>query len=682
MSVSIAFDPLLPPTLIAAFAALAALAGLFALRTRALLRTAAIGVLALALANPSLVRQEREPLTDVVALVTDLSQSLDAGARRATAEAAAEAVRDLVEADPELELVEAEAARGDDGTFLFDALFRALAEAPRRRLAAIVVVTDGQIHDAPRSLDAFDVDAPIHAVLIGDRNANDRRLEIRRAPPYGIVGERATFELVVHDSAAERGAPAEVALSLDGGEPMRAFARVGEPVQVGVEIRRRGPNVVEIEAAPGEDELTLANNRAAVSVSGVRDRLRVLLVTGEPHAGARAWRDLLKSDPSVDLVHFTILRPPEKSTPTPTDELSLIAFPVQELFEEKIDEFDLIIFDHYRRRDGVIQPIHLDNIARRVEEGGALLIAAGPPFGTPLSLYRTPLAAVLPARPTNEIFEQGFTPTVSDLGRRHPVTSALLRAGQAHWGRWFRIIDATPVSGEVLMQGPDGRPLVMLDRVGQGRVALVLSDHAWLWARGVEGGGPHGELFRRLGHWLMQEPDLEEERLIASAASGTLRVERRTMGDPPAPATVTSPSGEELSAPMVAVDEANYAAEIPIDETGLYRIRSGDLTAVAAAGPLNPRELANLTPTDDVLSPFVEATRGGVFFIGEGEAARLPSVRRTRADADQSGRGWMGWRRNEAYAATREERDPLAPALLAVALALGALTFAWAREGR
>jgi hypothetical protein len=682
MSVSIVFDPLLPPALIAGAAAIAALTGLFALRTRAALRLVAIGMLALALANPSLVRREQEPLTDVVALVTDHSQSLDAGERRATADAAAQQVRDLVAADPSLELVEAEAERGDDGTFLFDAMFRALAEAPRRRLAAVVVVTDGQIHDAPRSLDAFDVDAPIHAVIVGDRNAEDRRLEVRKAPPYAIVGERATFELVVQDDAAEDGSPVEVTLSIDGGEPMRAFARVGEPVQVGVEIRRRGPNVVEIEAAPGENELTLANNRAAVSVSGVRDRLRVLLVTGEPHAGARAWRDLLKSDPSVDLVHFTILRPPEKTASTPTDQLSLIAFPVQELFEEKIDEFDLIVFDSYKRREGVIPPIYLDNIARRVEDGGALLVAAGPPFGTPLSLYRTPLAAVLPARPTSEVYDEGYTPEVTDLGRRHPVTSALLQNGEPHWGRWFRIIDAAPVSGETLMTGPDQRPLLMLDRVGQGRVALVLSDHTWLWARGVEGGGPHGELFRRLGHWLMQEPDLEEERLIASAASGELHVERRTMGDPPEPASITTPTGQELTAPLSGTDGANYMADVPIDETGLYRIRSGDLTAVAAAGPLNPRELSNLTPSADVLEPFVEATRGGVFYIGEGENARLPSMRRTRADADQSGRGWMGWRRNEAFATRSEEHQPLAPALLAVALALGALTIAWAREGK
>jgi len=491
MNLSLAFDPLLPGALIVALAAVAAATGAFALRFRAVLRLVAIAAVTLALLNPVLVAEERDPLPDTVVLVTDASQSLDVGDRRAAADAAAAAVRALVAADPSLELVEAEAVRGEDGTNLFDAMFRALAEAPRRRLAAVVTITDGRIHDTPRTVEALDLEAPLHAIIVGDQNASDRRLEIRRAPPFGIVGERSTFELIVHDSGAAPGAPVDVTLSLDGSEPLHAIARIGEPVEIGVELRRRGPNVVEIEAAPGENELTLVNNHAAVSVSGVRDRLRVLLVTGEPHAGARTWRDLLKSDPSVDLVHFTILRPPEKLERTPTDELSLIAFPTRELFEEKLDEFDLIIFDHYKRR-GVLQADYLGNIARYVEGGGALLIAAGPPFASPVSLYRSQLAAVLPARPTSDVIEGGFRPTLTERGRAHPVTSALMRNanssdaedGEPTWGRWFRIIDATQISGDVVMSGPDARPLLLLDRVENGRVALVLSDQTWLWEIG------------------------------------------------------------------------------------------------------------------------------------------------------------------------------------------------------
>ncbi|MGD2134423.1 MAG: hypothetical protein PVI23_16655, partial [Maricaulaceae bacterium] len=378
----------------------------------------------------------------------------------------------------------------------------------------------------------------------------------------------------------------------------------------------------------------------------------------------------------------TILRPPDKTTPTVLDELSLISFPTRELFQQTIDEFDLIIFDLYKHRRDVIESIYLTNIAQYVEDGGALLIAAGPPFVTELSLFNTSLAAILPARPTNAIFEGGFRPSLTERGRRHPVTATLQGAQSDEWGRWFRVIDTAQVSGDALMRGPDDRPLLVLDRVEDGRVAMVLSDQTWLWARGVDGGGPHAELFRRLAHWLMGEPDLEEERLIAETGNGVLTIERRTMGDGLDPVIVSSPSGEEFEVPLSEVSEGVWRGETDIDEIGLYRVRSEELTSVAAAGPLNPRELGDMSPTEEALKPFIDATGGGSFFIGEGGGANVPEIRRTRVDADQAGLRWMGLKRNEAYASMNEQRNPLAPALLAVAIALMALTGAWAREGR
>lgn len=682
MTLSLALAPLLPEPLIAGLVGAAALTALIASRRGRVLRLAAIAAVAAALLNPALVREERQSLPDVLALVVDESESMRIGGRADAAARLAAELRAKAEADPTLELVEARAAPGDDGTRLFEAVAAALADAPRGRLAGVIALTDGQAHDAAGDPKAFQPGAPVHAVILGDREKGDRRLVVRRAPPFGIIGERSTFTVRVEDPSAPPGARIEVTLSLDGGEPLTASAPVGRDVDVEIELKRRGANVVEIAAAPGPDELTLANNRAAVSVAGVRDRLRVLLITGEPHAGARMWRDLLKADPSVDLVHFTILRPPTKPDNTPENELSLIRFPTEELFEDKISQFDLVIFDRYRRRD-VLRMIYLDNVARYVEKGGALLIAAGPPFAGPFSLHRTPLASVLPARPTGDILDVGYTPAVSAAGRAHPITSGLAPdPSKPGWGRWFRLIDVVQVAGEKLMEGPDGRPLLLVDRVSEGRVALVLSDQTWLWARGVEGGGPYGELFRRLAHWLMKEPDLEEERLSAAVSEGVMKVERRTLGEAPPPAEATAPSGAVTPVPLAQTAPGVFAGQAPVGETGLWRVKSGELTAAVSAGPLNPRELADLRPTDAVLGPFVAATGGGTMFAGDGAGARLPELRRTRPGDLQAGRGWLGLQENKAYVGLSQDRRPLAPALLAVALALGLLAGAWAREGR
>ena len=273
---------------------------------------------------------------------------------------------------------------------------------------------------------------------------------------------------------------------------------------------------------PGE--ITDQNNRAIAVIEGIRDRLRVLLVSGEPHPGERTWRNLLKSDPSVDLVHFTILRPPEKQDGTPIKELSLIAFPTRELFVEKLDQFDLIIFDRYNRQ-GVLPQLYLANVADYVEKGGAVLLAAGPDFASPAGLYYTPLGGILSTAPTGNMLEGAFKPQVTGIGERHPVTRGLpgWKKDNPDWGRWFRLVD-TEVSGdETVMSGLQDKPLLVLSRKGEGRVATLLSDHGWLWARGFEGGGPQTEMLRRMAHWLMKEPDLEEEALTAAQAAGPTR---------------------------------------------------------------------------------------------------------------------------------------------------------------
>ncbi len=688
----IAWAPLLPWSVLAGLAAAALAILVLALWRGAAgtwLRGIALAMLLIALANPSLVEEQREGLSDVALVIVDESPSQKIEPRPAQSEAALEDLTHALEKLPDTEYRVIRAGSGglgpdQHGTRLFEALRQELGEVSRQRVGGVAVISDGQVHDVPESLQALGIDAPVHLLLTGRTDEGDRRVVITHAPRFGIVGRTITLKLRIDDlPSGRRGQPVRTTIRKDGDAPRQLFLPTGVEQEIEVELTHRGPSVVEIEVEPGASELTLANNRTAVEVNGVRDRLRVLLVSGEPHAGERAWRNILKSDPSVDLVHFTILRPPEKQDGTPIRELSLIAFPTRELFEVKLGEFDLIVFDRYRRR-GVLPTIYLDNIARYVEKGGAFFEAVGPTFATPLSLFRTPLGRILPGEPSGNIFERGFRPALTDLGHRHPVTAELPNAvsgaeGKPTWGRWFRQVDADPTGGAVVMEGVEARPLLILDRVGEGRVAQLMSDQMWLWSRGYESGGPQAELLRRVAHWLMKEPDLEEEDLRATVKAGTLEVIRRTLGDPVTEVEVTLPSGETQRLALGDAGGGRSSGYLPLDQAGLYRVSDGERTALAAAGALNPLEFEDLRATDELMAPIVEASGGAVVRLAEAEAPALRKVKRGR---DRHGRDWIGVQANGGYVVTGVSQVPLLPAALMLLLALGTAVAAWWREGR
>jgi len=645
-------------------------------------RALAMAALILVVANPLIVRKSREPLPDVAVLVLDRSQSMGIGTRQEDADKAVAALKKRLAGEKNLEVrlatVTTKSFGEDNGTEAFAALGAALADVAPARVAGAILVTDGEVHDAPAKLGAG---APLQALIVGKRFERDRKLTVVDAARYGIVGQQAEIVVRVDDLGGGRSGTARINLRIDGADAGGKSVPLGRNAQIAVPVAHEGESVVEIEAEPGPAELTLQNNRAVVTVNGVRDRLRVLLVSGEPHAGERVWRNLLKGDPSVDLVHFTILRPPEKQDDTPLKELSLIVFPTRELFAEKLDGFDLVIFDRYSEH-GILPLAYFENIAGYVYNGGALLVSSGPEFAGPLSIYRTPLSAVVPAQPTGEILAQGFKPMVTEEGFAHPVTRDLpganTPAAPPSWGRWFRLIGAHKITGETLMSGPGDRPLLVLDRVGQGRVAELLSDQGWLWARGFEGGGPEAELLRRLAHWLMKEPELEEERLTAAIAGGDIAVERRSMAPQPPPVTLTDPSGRRSIVPLAKIEPGIWRGTAKADALGLYRVTDGTLSAVAAAGPLNPKEVADMRATGTILAPLAEQSGGSVHWLADG----LPSVRRVSRGHAMAGEDWIGLAANHASRVTSVEQSPLLPAWAALILLLGTLMLAWRLEGR
>ncbi|MEA2992230.1 MAG: hypothetical protein QOD40_1150 [Alphaproteobacteria bacterium] len=688
MNFGIAFAPLVPTYLLwAAFTVVLVISLLlvFARSRGAPMRIIALALLLLALANPSFTREDREPLTSVAAIVIDKSPSQNFGDRLQQTEAARAELVDRLGRIPGLEVRTVEAGQADgnnDGTRLFSALSTALADVPPDRVAGAILVTDGRVHDVPTDAAALGFSAPVHALITGHKDERDRRVVLVSAPRFGIVGQSQTIAYRVEDQGVSAGS-AQIAVRRDGETIDTRSVAVGQTQRVDVPIPHAGPNIIEIEASALPGELTAVNNRAVVSIDGVRDKLRVLLVSGEPHAGERTWRNLLKSDASIDLVHFTILRPPEKQDGTPINELSLIAFPTRELFQQKIGEFQLIIFDRYARQ-GVLPIIYFDNIARYVREGGAVLIAAGPDYASPTSLWRTPLDVILPAEPSGQVTETPFRAHLNDIGKRHPVTRDLEGANSEppHWSRWFRVVDTKNAKGSTVMQGADDKPLLVLSREGEGRVALLLSDHIWLWARGYEGGGPHLDLLRRLSHWLMKQPELEEEALRLVANGRELSVERQTMADSVAEVTVTTPSGATRTLTLQPAQPGLWRSAIEAGELGLWRATDGKLTALVNIGPANPREFAEVTSTGDVLAPLAAATGGDVRRVENGSGVTLPRVLPVRSTGTFHGDDWIGLKIREASIVRGIGVLPIFAGFIGLLLLIGSLAATWAREGR
>jgi hypothetical protein len=687
---NLSFSPLLPwPVLLGLGVIALGLVGLgfYARGGGSFLRALGLGLLLLAMTGPALVREDRNPLKEVVAVVVDQSGSQTIGERTAQTEKARAGLEKSLNALGNVEVHVIESGHSDseaDGTRLFTALSAGLADVPLERIGGVFMITDGVVDDIPADASALGFNAPLHALITGHEGERDRRIELLEAPRFGIVGKDQTIEMRVLDTA-DNSDPVVLKVRRDGNPVATIVVTPGERLRVPVKIEHGGPNVVELEVESLADELTAINNKAVLTIEGVRDKLKVLLVSGEPHAGERMWRNLLKSDANVDLVHFTILRPPEKQDGTPINELSLIAFPTADLFGRKIKEFDLIVFDRYSNQS-VLPLIYLDNIVRYVREGGALMLAAGPDFARPEGLYYSPLGRIAPARPDGGLTEHPFRAAITEDGVKHPVTRGL--PGADHdppaWSEWFRQVDAEVMHGTSILSGAAGKPLLVLSREGKGRVALLLTDQMWLWARGFEGGGPHLDLLRRLAHWLMKEPDLEEEALRANVRGHVIEVERQSLKADVPPVTVASPSGAEVSVRLTPAEPGISRANVNAAELGLYRISDGNSSVLANVGPENPREFQEVVSTPDKLKPLAEATGGTVRRIGNADnnEVSLPRLVAIGKSPVYGGAGYAAIKRIGASEVKGVGVMPLAIGFLGLAALLGSVSAAWLFEGR
>jgi len=702
----ISLDLLLPPWLIIVLLALPAViiaASLIARpkggRRGGWLRAATLVTFAAALLGPVLIHEQREPTQATLAVIVDRSQSQKLGLRTQQSDEALALLQAELAKYPQFDvrLIEVTGEMRDaHETRLFAPLQQALADIQPARQGGVILISDGQVHDIPASLAELGISAPINALITGSPDEYDRQIRITAAPRFGLVGGQVQISYLV-DEAGRNATPEPVivTLSLNGREVERQTVRVGEQAQFTFELPLAGNNIIELSVPELEGELTTINNHVAVVIDGVRENLKTLLVSGEPHNGLRIWRDLLKSDTGVDLIHFTILRPPEKFDNTPTDELALISFPTTELFVDKIDEFDLIILDRYQHYD-ILPLIYYDYIAEYVRKGGALLLATGPEYADPtVSLALTPLNSVLPAAPTGGVLEQPFLPRLTFTGRHHPVSRDLEGAQNdpPTWGRWLRQIDVGRIDQDVrvLLSGIDDKPLMLLGHKGQGRVGMLLSDQGWLWARGFEGGGPYANLYRRMAYWLLKQPELEEEALRARVEGSHIYIERQTMmaiDDDDwdydlLRAKIITPSGAEKEQELTWDATSLLRGDFMSDEIGLFRIENGDKTTFALIGSLDAPEFAEVISTTAKLEPLISSSGGNIMRLSQGgeAAVTLPPIQIV-AEGGRKADNRLILNESRDSRLLRVETVPLYSAFLALFVTLLLLGATWYREGR
>ena len=628
----------------------------------------------LSISNPTIISENRENIPDTVAVILDLSPSQDINDRKEIAQKTYNNIKDELEKINNLD-IRLKTINGQRGSKIFEPLNSMVGDVPEERLAGAIIITDGQISDAPTLVNNFNFKAPINVLLTGNKEEKDRRLIIESSPRFGIVGEEVNIDIKVEDISASS-PNALVSINMNDEIEQSRSIPIGEIVTITMPLERAGITSLNIEVEPGKEELTLQNNKAVVEINAIRERLKVMLVSGEPNMGLRSWRNLLNSDPSVDLVHFTILRPPNKQDLTPVGELSLIPFPSRELFQANLNDFDLIIFDQYHLR-GILPQFYLKNVVEYVVNGGALLDASGPAYAGPYSLSLSPLQNILPSEPTGDVVVQEFIPTMTDYGERHPVTANLKDNISNNWGPWYRMVEGITIAGDVLLEGPEARPLLILNRVGKGRVAQILSDQSWVWTKPGSNKGPQADLLRRLVHWLMKEPELEENELSARIDNDTILITRNSLILDNKPIISISPDNTKKEIILEDIGKGKQIGKILSPQEGTWKFSSGNSKISLIVGNSNSSEYLDVRTTDNLVGPIVEFTSGSISWVNN---ENLPKIRYLQKNKLAENSNYIKLVKNEKYFVKSLQQSTLTPWYLALMLSLILLFLSWYRE--
>lgn len=690
MSTTFEWSPYLPYLYYVLIGAMAAIAILFVFWRRMrdfLWRAVFLGLLALVLLNPIILNEIRQGLPDKLVIVVDGSASQTFGGRDKVAEEALGHIRTALARHKNIEPVvihSGAAAESDEATTLFTLLRNNMSSIPPSQVAGTVFITDGQVHDVPKELGALSRLGPFHVVLTGKKDEFDRKVTIVSAPKYGVLNETVAVRLKLEEFGRNTPGASTLTIRQDGQTERVTALAPGQEQEFTFRISHSGQNIFEFIIPPEPGELSETNNTAAVIVNGIRDRLRVLLVSGSPHMGERSWRNLLKSDPAIDLVHFTILRPATAVDATPQSQLSLIVFPVEDLFRKKINDFDLIILDRFQNENLIMPSAYFGNIAEYIRKGGALLMAlstADRSWRMPAGMLIDPmLDRVLPVTSiTGQVTRFPFRPALTELGARHPVSADLVRQfREKPWGEWFAQADIAHARGQALMTGIEGKPLVVVDKVGMGRVAVLSSDNFWIWAKGSGQDGPYTDLLRNVAHWLMKEPELEDDFIKAEARGNVITVSQRDLTPEAKQVLMTAPSGQQQLVAMSEKAPGWIRANVTARESGIYSFDNGVKKAFVVVGSAVNMEFSDVHTTEEKLLPITEKTQGAMIWFQENRDFDLRNVK--PETHIMGGNSWVGLKRNSAYTIDNVETLSLLPNALSLLIILAGILWAWWRE--
>jgi uncharacterized membrane protein len=658
------------------------------------LRLSAFALIVLFLTNPTVLLQIVQKIRIPLAVLIDTSESMGlpaSSAAEATRLQQAKAllvggrVLDDLERDFDLRVyrfdAHAAAVTRDDiaalaadgrATNVAQSLSEVQQEYRDTPLAGMVVLSDGIVTAGEMPVEAMrHAGVPLVTVGMGEpERYRDIQIAAVEAPTFAFIHSPTEIEVTVK-SWGYRGQTIPLVLKQEGRivatanlllDDQRATKRAAftlTPKEVG---RYR----LSVETPVQVGEMLRENNHQDFQLQVRRDKIRVLVVAGRPSWNYRFLRRALKSDPSIDLISFIILRTPTDVVNVPDDQLSLIPFPTNRLFTEELGNFDLLIFDNFSYLL-YFPMLYLENIRKFVAEGGAFAMFGGDQSFDLGGFANTPIEDILPVnleRSGYGYVQARVKMALTPEGLQHPITRLAPNAEETKriWEempalRGFNRARRPKPEAVTLGVTADGQfrqaPLMATMQYGEGRTLAFLSDQLWRWnfeMVGAHKGNHHYlNMVHQMVRWLVKEPELRPVQLFSDkdryqlGETVALRIRVLDHDFSPAPAAVLNvvvrdPQGQTLRVNALPSEEpGEFQASLKAEHLGAVRVeataRLGDkhLGEDVLIYEVMPSSAESTTgaPDHEMLRQLAAAT-GGRFFtppeVGGDFAAALREI--------------------------------------------------------